>query len=300
MSTATTPEPWAHHRAVVNGVGLHYVEAGAGPLVLLLHGFPDFWYTWRRQIPVLAEAGFRVVAPDLRGYNESDKPPGVASYRLKLLSADVAALIRHLGCARAFVVGHDWGGAVAWHTALTHSDVVERLVVLNAPHPAAFFRELRTPRQLLKSWYMFFFQLPALPEALCRRNNFAWLERALRRDPVRPGAFSDDDLCRYKLALSRPGALTAAINYYRALFRYTPRRLLGRMPPITVPTLLIWGEQDRYLGLALTEGLDRWVPGLRVERIADASHWVQADAPERVNQLLLDFLPNGQRQMART
>src|SRR5262249_56676185 len=134
------------------------------------------------------------------------KPPGVASYRLNLLSADVAALVRHLGCARAAVVGHDWGGGVAWHTALTQSAVVERLAVLNAPHPAAFFRELRTLRQLLKSWYIFFFQLPALPEALCRRGNFAWLERTLRSDPARPGAFSEEDIRLAKQALARPGA----------------------------------------------------------------------------------------------
>src|SRR5579884_3024966 len=159
---------WTHRHASVNGVRLHYVEAGRGPLVVLLHGFPEFWYSWRHQIPALAAAGFRVLAPDLRGYNESDKPPGVAAYGLERVAGDVAALVRHAGERRAAVVGHDWGGGIAWWLAMHRPDVVGRLAVLNAPHPAAFRRELRTPGQLLRSWYVFFFQLPALPEWLFR------------------------------------------------------------------------------------------------------------------------------------
>jgi pimeloyl-ACP methyl ester carboxylesterase len=278
-----------HHHATVNGVRLHYVEAGAGPLVVLLHGFPEFWYSWHHQIPPLAAAGFRVRVPDLRGYNDSDKPAGVANYRLPLLSADVAALIRAAGVERAVVVGHDWGGGIAWDVALRHPEVVERLVVLNAPHPLAFQRELRTFSQLRKSWYIFFFQLPWLPEWLIRRGNFASLERVLRQEPVRPGAFSNDDIRLYKEALARPGALTAAVNYYRAIFqtrRWRPRST----PVLKAPTLLIWGERDRYLGVRLIEGLGQWVENLRVERLPDASHWVQNDAPERVNELLIGFL----------
>jgi len=282
--------PWSHHYAVVNGVRLHYVAAGTGPPVLLLHGFPEFWYSWRHQLTALAAAGFHAIAPDLRGYNESARPPGVRAYRLEALTGDVAGLVRHLGHERAVIVGHDWGGAIAWHTALTRPEVVERLLILNAPHPATFFRELRTWAQLRKSWYIFFFQLPLLPELAIRSDNFAGLEHVLRTDPLRPGTFSTTDIRRYREALSRPGALTAAINYYRALFRRNPFQAWGEVKPTDVPTLVIWGEHDRYLGLRLLDGLDRWVRRLRVERLPGVSHWVQNEAPERVNALMLDFL----------
>jgi len=283
--------PWSHHQAIVDGVRLHYVEAGEGPLVLLLHGFPAFWYAWRDQIPALAAAGYRVVAPDMRGYNLSEKPPGVISYRVEALTADVAALIRHLGVEWATVVGHDWGGAVAWQLPVFHPEVVERLAVLNAPHPGALLRELRTLEQLRRSWYIAFFQLPWLPELALRAGDAALLRRLLRQDPVRPGAFDDADIQRYVDALMQPGAATATLNYYRALVQRNPLELSRQLQqPVAVPTLLIWGQQDRFLGPRLTEGLARWVPDLRIERIADAGHWVMADAPERVNELLLAFL----------
>jgi len=298
MSSAVEEgEAWTHRQAVVNGVRLHYVEAGEGPLVVLLHGFPEFWYSWRHQIPALATAGFHVVAPDQRGYNESEKPPGVRSYRIEALTDDVVALIRHAGAERATVVGHDWGGAIAWSVPMRHPEAVEKLIVLNAPHPAAFQRELRSLGQLRKSWYVFFFQLPWLPEALVRLGGFPSVERMLRRDPVRAGAFSKEDIAQYKRALAQPRALTAGINYYRAGFRRNPLEMLREarqgVPTIDVPTLLIWGERDRYLGLRLTEGLERWVPKIRVERIPDASHWVQVDAFERVNELMIEFLREG-------
>jgi pimeloyl-ACP methyl ester carboxylesterase len=295
------PPCLVHHRfAVVGGVRLHYVEAGpqAGTvkgserLCLALHGFPEFWYSWRHQIPALAAAGFRAVAPDLRGYNESEKPPGVASYRVGRLVADVAGLIRQAGVTRAHVVGHDWGGGIAWALAAARPEVVDRLVILNAPHPAAFLRELRTPGQLLRSWYMFFFQLPLLPELLFRAGDFALLERTLRHGPARPGAFTEEDIRLYKQALARPGALTAAINYYRAAFRHLGG-LRRDLRPVCCPTLLIWGERDAYLGVRLTDGLGPWVHDLRIERLPAASHWVQHDEPERVNRLLLDFLRAG-------
>jgi pimeloyl-ACP methyl ester carboxylesterase len=290
QQTEAATEQWTHHEAAVNGVRLHYVEAGSGPLVILLHGFPEFWYSWRYQIPALAAAGYRVVAPDMRGYNTSEKPPGVRSYLIDTLADDVAGLIRHLGESTAIVVGHDWGGAVAWYVPMRHPGIVEKLIVLNAPHPGAFARELRTPGQMRKSWYILFFQLPWLPEALFRARGYAILDRVMRSDPVRRDAFADADIRRYKRALSRPGALTGAINYYRALLRRNPREAMQEPPTITCPTLLIWGEQDRYLGVPLTEGLERWVPAIRVERIPEASHWVQIDAPERVNELMLEFL----------
>ncbi|HEX5269697.1 MAG TPA: alpha/beta fold hydrolase [Gemmataceae bacterium] len=289
-----------HKYATVNGVRLHYAEALPAeadpnrtanvPLCLALHGFPEFWYAWRHQLPALAAAGFRAIAPDLRGYNLSGKPRGVTRYGVAHLVADAAGLVRATGHPRAAVVGHDWGGAVAWALAMRHPELVERLVVLNAPHPAAYLRELRTPSQLLRSWYVFFFQLPGLPEWFLRRHEFAFLDRALRRQVVRPGAFTDEDVRLYKEALGRPGALTAALNYYRALFRGGLRRAREQVRPVTAPTLLLWGEQDRYLTPRLTEGLEPWVPDLRVERFADASHWLHAEWPERVNRLTVEFL----------
>ena len=281
--------PWAHRWATVNGLRLHYVEAGAGRVVLLLHGFPEFWYAWRHQIPALAAAGCRVLAPDLRGYNESAKPRGVRSYRLSLLVQDVAGLLAHAGAERAAVVGHDWGGVIAWRLAMDRPELVERLAILDAPHPAAFLRELRRPAQWLRSSYMLFFQLPLLPEWVLSAGDFALLVRAWRRQPVHKPAFSDQDLGRYKEALSRPGALTAALNYYRALLR-TPGGLARDLRPVTAPTLLLWGERDSYLGVGMTQGLDAWVRDLTVVRIPDASHWLQNDIPARVNALLAAFL----------
>jgi len=281
---------WTHHEAIVNGVRLHYVEAGEGPLVVLLHGFPEFWYSWRHQIPALAAAGFRVIALDMRGYNLSEKPPGVRSYDIHVLAADVAALICYAGEERATVVGHDWGGAVAWAAAMHHADTMDKLIVLNAPHPVAFLRELRTPAQLRKSWYILFFQLPWLPEASNRAGNFAVLRSVFQHDPARRDAFTSADISRYIRAMAQPGALTASINYYRATMRRGPRQMQRDVRRINVPTLLIWGEQDRYLGTGLTRGLEKWVPHLRVECLPHASHWVQHDEPQRVNELMIEFL----------
>jgi pimeloyl-ACP methyl ester carboxylesterase len=280
---------WRHRQAQVNGVRLHYVEAGSGPLVVLLHGFPEFWYAWRHQIPALAEAGFRVLAPDLRGYNLSDKPTGVPAYRLEALLGDVIGLIHHAGAEQAALVGHDWGGVLAWYLAMHHPDRVEKLVILNAPHPAAYRREMRRWIQRLKSWYVFFFQIPGLPEQVLEAGDFDVIDRMLCRQPVHPEAFTAEDRRLYKQALARPGALTAALNYYRAL-RDPSHRTPNDNAPIQVPTLLLWGERDSYLSPRLTEGLDAWVPNLRVARFPDVSHWVQNDVPERVNRLLIDFV----------
>lgn len=286
-------EVWEHRDGVVNGVRLHWVEAGEGPLVILLHGFPEFWYAWRRQIPALAAAGFRVVAPDLRGYNLSERPKGVASYRASVVSADVAALVHRLGAERAHLAGHDWGGVIAWNVAMRTPEVVDRLAIVNAPHPRVFRREMRRPRQALRSWYAMFFQLPALPEILIRAGNYAALERIFR-DTAVPGAFTDEDIRIYKSAIARPGALTAALNYYRSyaatLFggkRDTPSP--PRREVIDRPTLVIWGEKDRALNIHNLDGLSEWVADLRIERLAGVSHWVMSEAPERVNQLLTGF-----------
>jgi pimeloyl-ACP methyl ester carboxylesterase len=286
MATAVEEAGWTHREAVVNNVRLHWVEAGAGRPVLLLHGFPQFWWMWRGQIQPLADAGFRVIAPDLRGYNLSDKPSGVDAYRMEHLVADVEGLIRQTGVERAHVVGHDWGGLIAWWLAMLSPERVERLAILNAPHPAAFRREVRMPDQMLRSWYAAAVQLPVLPELAIRRDDFALLESAFRASSVRPGAFTDDDIRRYREAAARPGALTAMLNYYRA----AARRPTPPTRRIDHPVLLIWGEQDQALTIRMTHGLQEWVPNLRIERLPEASHWVAEEAPERVTALLTDFL----------
>jgi pimeloyl-ACP methyl ester carboxylesterase len=270
-------------------VRLHYVEAGDGPLVVLLHGFPEFWYSWRAQIPALAEAGFRVVAPDLRGYNLSSRPPGVSGYSVDRLAADVAALIDERGERSASLVGHDWGAAVAWMTAMNHPDSVERLAILNLPHPRRLLQALRDPRQLARSWYMFFFQLPWLPERAARAGNWAGFRHLLERDN-HDGAFTAADLERYIEAWSAPGAITTMINYYRAAFRQTPWTAQRRMRPVSAPTLVIFGEQDRFLRHQLAEPDPRDVPNLEaVVRLPGVSHFVQNDAPDAVNRLLVEF-----------
>lgn len=261
---------WTHHEAIINGLRLHYVEAGATagnteprPLVILLHGFPEFWYSWRHQITALAGAGFHVIAPDMRGYNTSEKPSGVHNYRIEILTDDIAALIRHAGAKRATVVGHDWGGVIAWYMPMRYPSLVEKLIVLNAPHPLAMVRQLRKASQRLRSSYALFFQLPLLPEMTLRSRNYAMLRNVLRADPVRPHTFTKHDIRRYVEANAQPGALTATLNYYRAAFRFTLPRVLRQTRRIKTPTLLIWGEEDHYLEIGMTENLEQWVPNLR-------------------------------------
>ncbi|MGH2909763.1 MAG: alpha/beta fold hydrolase [Solirubrobacteraceae bacterium] len=274
-----------HGYADLSQVRLHYVQAGEGPLVVLLHGFPDFWYGWRHQIPALARAGFRVVAPDLRGYHLSSRPEGVQAYALRRLAADVAELIAERGEARADVAGHDWGAMVAWGVAALHPDSVRRLAILNVPHPRRMYHGLRTWRQLRRSWYTVVFQLPRLPERRLAAGGFRDLRRTIEL-AAPPGALEPGDVERYVEAWRRPGVLTAMLNYYRA----ARRALGGRLPPITAPTLVIWGERDRYLGAELAEPHRRDVPGLRdVVRLPDSSHWVMRDEPERISELLAEF-----------
>jgi pimeloyl-ACP methyl ester carboxylesterase len=289
MAATTSSLDVAHGEVDVGtGVRLHYAEAGEGPLVVLLHGFPAFWYSWRHQIPALAAAGFHVVAPDMRGYNLSDKPSGWRAYDTDLLADDIAGLIRHFGVERAHIVGHDWGAMVAYTVAMRHPDMVERLAILNAPHPARLLAAFRTLRQLKKSWYIFLFQIPCAPERLLARDDFSFAKRSLRAGASK--AFSDGDLELYVEAWSQPGALTGMINYYRAALRRWPRAAPSKMSPIQASTLVIWGERDSYLGAELAEPESRWVPNVRVERLPNSAHWVQLDAPERVNELLIGFL----------
>ncbi|HLZ69057.1 MAG TPA: alpha/beta hydrolase [Dehalococcoidia bacterium] len=277
-----------HHYETVNGIRMHWAEQGRGPLVLLLHGFPEFWYSWRHQLPALAAAGFRAVAPDQRGYNLTEKPAGIGAYASEYLVEDVADLIRKLGEEQAVIVGHDWGGGVAWLFAMRHPELTRRLAVLNCPHPAAMQHALRrNPRQMLRSWYMLYFQIPKLPELGFRAGNYRSIERALR-GWARPGTFSDDEIRAYKEAAAQPGALTAAINWYRAAAREFRRE--RPMPLIETPTLLIWATNDRALGVELTHGMERWVGDLRIRYIPRTSHWVQQEQPGLVNRYLREFL----------
>ena len=266
---------------------LHYVEAGDGPLIVLLHGFPEFWYGWRRQIEPLAAAGFRVVAPDTRGYNLSSKPDGVQAYDTGQLAADIRGLVQERGAETALLVGHDWGGTIAWATAMHHPEVVERLAILNAAHPRKLSQGLHHPDQLRRSWYFFFFDLPDLPEAAVRADHWHFFRHFLR--DAHP-ALTPEEIERYIEAWSQPGAATGMINYYRSSVRTPPKRAEEQIRAISAPTLVIWGERDRYLREELAEPEHDDVPNLdRVERLPNASHWVHHDEPERVTQLLIDF-----------
>lgn len=273
--------------AQLTDVRLHYVEEGDGPLVVLLHGFPEFWYSWRHQIPALAESGYRVVAPDMRGYNLSDKPRGIGNYTLDRLATDVVELIVSLGEQSARVVGHDWGGVVAWATAGWHPDVVERLVVVNAPHPDDYSRGLKNPKQLAKSWYTGFFQVPGSP-ALLRARNFAALRSALTSSS-NEGTFTEDDVARYIEVWSEPRAIESQLAYYRA----GARRLTGNpgpIPTVTTPTLVVWGERDSALESLFATPPDDVAEDVTVKMLPDATHWAHMDEPDAVNEVLLAFL----------
>ncbi len=292
-----------YDQRIVNDVRLHVVEAGPvdGQPVICLHGFPEFWYSWRYQIPSLADAGYRVVAPDMRGYNRSEKPHGIDAYRLEELVGDVVGLADGTDAARVHLVGHDWGGVVAWATALERPEILESLTVMNAPHPVKYAREL-TLEQLARSWYALAFQLPWVPEAAFAARDYAALEAMFTDERVDADAFSEADIERYKAAFRRPGAMRSAISYYRALLRHhTIEEIPAAIPvigdwladdvdPIAVPTLVIWGERDVALSTSQLEGLDRYVRELAIERYSDASHWVNVDRPAAVNDQLCTFL----------
>ena len=276
-----------------NQIKLHVVSDGPpdGPLVVLLHGFPEHWRSWQHQIPVLAEAGYHVVAPDQRGYNLSDKPPHVRDYGLDELTRDIAGLIDALGQKEALIVSHDWGGAVGYRFAMDYPQRTRKLVVMNSPHPVAMARELKTFRQASKSWYIGFFQIPWLPEAIFRLGPDHWARVFFRGAAVNKQAFSDADLREMAQASAQPGAMRSMINWYRAAIRYPPKN-----PPskIAAPTLIIWAEDDVALGKPLTLGMEPWFgPDYRIVYIPHCGHWVQNEAADQVNRLLLEFLGKG-------
>lgn len=283
---------WTSSTRTVNGVSLHVAEAGPpdGPVVILLHGFPEPWWSWRHMITPLAEHGYHVVVPDMRGYNTSDAPQDVEPYRLEILSQDILALADSYGAERFRLVGHDWGGVIAWDIGASHPARLERLVVMNAPNADLWLRVIgRHPAQAVRSAYAAFFQIPRLPELVLRAGRF-WLLRAIMRRSAREGAFSDADLAGYVDVWAHHSSLTAMLNYYRAL----RKRVLPREPRrIRTPTLILWGEKDAFLELSVARAaLDLCDDG-ELSVIAGTTHWLHHEEPERVNAWLIAFLGDG-------
>ena len=279
-----------HSTIATNGIKLHVVEAGpkSGVPVVLLHGFPEFWYGWRHQIPALVAAGCRVIVPDQRGYNLSDKPKGVKSYSVFTLVKDIIGLIDALGYEKVNLVGHDWGAVVAWALAILHPERLHRLSIMNVPHPAVMKRFLqRDLEQIRRSWYVFFFQLPWLPESGMRQDNWRGAQRALRGSG-KIDTFTTDDVVKYKEAWSRPGAMTAMINWYRAIMRYQPP--IPKDPRVKVRTLMMWGMKDFALSHRMARPSMDYVDEGNLIFFPEATHWVQHDAAEEVNHYLVDFI----------
>ncbi|MER8824788.1 alpha/beta hydrolase [Mesorhizobium sp. M0166] len=276
-----------HQFVNAGSIRFHVVQAGpaGGKPVMLLHGFPDFWIGWRRQIGTLASAGYRVIVPDQRGYNTSDKPEGISEYTLPKLLGDVFALADALGIGRFHLVGHDWGGIVAWAAGAKLPHRLDKLVILNAPHPdVVFTHALRSPTQFLRSSYVVFFQIPLLPEAVLGARRSALLARALRTSS-REGAFEEEEIAEYRQAWERPGALTNMLNWYRALpFRPSLKER------ITTPTLVMWGMQDQALESGLAKRSLALCDDGRVQTFEKGTHWVQREESNAVNAALLAFL----------
>ncbi len=299
-NTTVRPVETAHRYADVNGVRLHYAEAGDGKLILFLHGFPEFWYAWKDQ---LSEFGkdHRAVAVDMRGYNLSSKPPEVEAYRLATLVEDIKQLADHLGAKRFVLVGHDWGGVVAWSFAIAHPDRLEKLVIINAPHPAIFGREIATnPAQQQASQYMSQFRAPGA-EAALSANNYAALADGILGEGIKQGYITEQDRVAYIEAWSQPGALTGGLNYYRAMGGASgpgaggaPNAGSGAPSAasfaVRVPTLVIWGERDQFLLTGNLKGLEEFVPDLRIEQVPDAGHWIVHQKRELVNRVMRGFL----------
>lgn len=279
----------SHHNLRVRGMNSHVVEVGSpnAPAVVLLHGFPEFWFGWRHQIAPLADAGFRVLVPDQRGYGLSDKPEAVTAYELDTLAADVIGLLDALEIPAAHIVGHDWGGVVAWQTAQCYNNRVRKLIIINAPHPYAMRGyAFRHPAQLLRSAYIAFFQLPVIPEALLRAHRFRVLRNVLRASS-RPGTFGCEIIAYYEQAWAQPGALTAMLNWYRAAGRSLPKKPPGQ---IRAPVLLIWGKQDPFLQAGLAKASLEWCSNGHTLLFEDEGHWVQHERADELNAVIVQFL----------
>jgi pimeloyl-ACP methyl ester carboxylesterase len=282
-----------HEVVKANGIRFHVATAGEGDrLALCLHGFPECWFSWRHQIPLLTRLGYRVWAPDLRGYNETERTTGIESYAIENLMDDVAGLIDAADARSTMLVAHDWGAIVAWYFAIRRVRHLDRLVIMNVPHPGAARPALRTFAQLRRSWYAFFFQIPRLPEALLGARGARAIGDMLRGSCRNPDVFSDEVVEVYRKAASQPGAPAAMLNYYRALLRGGGLRRQADLgfPEIETPTLFIWGEDDVALTKATTHGTDAYVRDLTLRYLPGVSHWVQQDATEAVNAMLEAWL----------
>lgn len=273
-----------------NGQTFEVAKAGKGKkLALCLHGFPELHYSWRFQIPLLAKMGYHVWAPNLRGYGGTSKPTAIRDYALDHLTEDVAALIDASGAEEVTLIAHDWGAIIAWAFAIRKLRPLKRLVIMNVPHPEVGKREIKHWRQLKRSWYIFFFQIPRLPEWILSRRNGDAIKEAFSKMAVDKSNFTDEALDHYAKAAMRKGSLNAMINFYRALLRHDDTIDLGDAK-IDIPTLLIWGEEDSALNIKCTEGTEQWVPNIEVHRLPGVSHWVQQEAPEKVNAILQKWL----------
>ncbi len=272
-----------------NGINLHVMEAGPkdGPMILFLHGFPEFWYAWRKQIEHFAQRGYLVVVPDQRGYNLSDKPQGIPSYKIDELAKDAVGLIDAYGRDRIFLVGHDWGASVSWWTALKYSQRLQRLVIMNVPHPKIMAKNLFTnPKQMEKSWYIFYFQLPGAVEKFASANNYEWPVKLLAKTS-RPGAFTLDELGKYREAFMQPGAFPAMVNWYRAMIQ------TQQEPPasfdVTMPLLLLWGMKDIALMSEMADDSMAYCKQGKLIKFPEATHWLQHEEAVKVNKLMEDF-----------
>lgn len=272
-----------------NGITLHVAVTGPedGELVILLHGFPDFWYGWRKQIYTLREAGYRVAVPDQRGYNKSDKPKGKKAYVINELGQDIIGLIKHFKREDALIIGHDWGGAVGWYLASTHPKFVQKFIAINIPHMGVFPKALlKTPSQLIKSLYIAFFQIPLLPEKIMNGKNFKNMVQILKGSSKK-GTFKENDIKEYKKAWRKSGALTAMLNWYRRL----PASMKHiSKEKIEVPVKIIWGEKDRFLSKSLAEESLKFINAASVTWIKGATHWVNQEEADAVNKEILSFL----------
>lgn len=280
-------------RVPANGINFEVATMGTGDrLALCLHGFPEHAYSWRHQMPLLARLGYRVWAPNLRGYGNTDSPQEISAYKTRTLVEDVAALIQAAGARETLLLAHDWGGVLAWSLAMYQPQLIDRLVILNLPHPACFTRELRRPPQLFKSWYIYFFQLPWLPELILGRNRARAASGIIRGTSRNPARFPDEALEVYRANAARPGGLTAMINWYRALFRSggLRRSMPKEVPVIHVPTLFLWGDADTALSIRTTRGTEKYVSNLTFRVFPGISHWIQQEAPEAVNAMLEAWL----------
>jgi epoxide hydrolase 4 len=290
---SSSVESWQHQFVQTNQINLHYVTQGSGELVLLLHGFPEFWYSWRFQIPALARH-FKVVVPDLRGYNDSDKP--ATGYDIDTLTQDVLGLIRNLGFTKAHIVGHGWGGMIGWNLAQKFPESMHSLSLLSAPHPGSLTQTLFSNMDR-QHWHFLAFQVPGVPEWMLQQNLGDFLQNWFQRQAIRKAAFSSETLRVYQIALSKTGVLSSALNYYRNWL--SPQTWLNRLsdpqPPIQVPTLVLWGTEDRILSPGLTKGFERLIANpFRLKLIPECGHWIQQEVPQLVNLELLSFLKDRQ------